>query len=618
MFELPLTSLVPSVIELISFGEKNWPHIWWFPHWYLGLPYRFLIGPIVPLLVVAMHSISPHISINHIYIGLVVVSHILSGLLIILFTRELGAGKRGSLFSGIFYLGLPFSLILFSIGNGLYQIATVMVIAGWWSWERYIKSEKLRWVYGAVTLGVVVLFINLSSFLSFSIGLMLLILLSDKNKWFDKFVVLSLTLATSVFLASSWYTPRFWLVLLSNPSFAGQPLIRITSWIIQIVLVLIPLVVGIWVVQKRYRLSSKLIRFTVIFLASFGFLTLIRFLSDIDFWIDWSGYGLELQIGLALLLPVLLSYLVKLRRWSFIVIGLSLTLCLVNIGLFWNLFSKNAAEIKTYKKEIQDLINIDDHWGNQRIFLSGSPVFWLGSRVPGLLQVRGNRDEAATHKTWAMGAYEIREGQDNDLLLAWMKILGVSRLLLHTSESRDFFHDFKNVDRFSQLDVLVENDGDRYLAYSSGFLARVADENILTLPGPKEGNDRVNIITYASQLKEAVEVHVSQADHMDINLANGLSDNQIISLAVAYDTGWQELHGASLSADSYGNTAILPKPGQTAFTLVYREPWFGRVVSVLVAGLTLLSVHKVGLITAFLKKRSPSISTLHIDEEDQY
>ena len=56
--QIPLTSLVPTIVEVIQFIENNWPHIWWFPNWYLGLPLRFVTGPVVPLVVLGIHKIS--------------------------------------------------------------------------------------------------------------------------------------------------------------------------------------------------------------------------------------------------------------------------------------------------------------------------------------------------------------------------------------------------------------------------------------------------------------------------------------------------------------------------------------------------------------------------------
>ena len=53
---------------------------------------------------------------------------------------------------------------------------------------------------------------------------------------------------------------------------------------------------------------------------------------------------------------------------------------------------------------------------SERVFLSGSPVFWINSKNESM-QVRGGNDIVSTSQWWAHGAYQIREGQDAALKL---------------------------------------------------------------------------------------------------------------------------------------------------------------------------------------------------------
>ena len=53
----PETSLIPSVLALSGFFVDNFPHISWYPYWYLGNPFAYLIGPVVPGLMAVLHSI---------------------------------------------------------------------------------------------------------------------------------------------------------------------------------------------------------------------------------------------------------------------------------------------------------------------------------------------------------------------------------------------------------------------------------------------------------------------------------------------------------------------------------------------------------------------------------
>ncbi len=57
-----------------------------------------------------------------------------------------------------------------------------------------------------------------------------------------------------------------------------------------------------------------------------------------------------------------------------------------------------------------------------------------------------------------MGAYQIREGDDPDLLKDWLAALGVSRVLVHEEGSQEYFHDFKNTTRFEGFEKISYRD----------------------------------------------------------------------------------------------------------------------------------------------------------------
>ena len=51
--------LIDTVIALSDFFINNFPDYSWYPHWYLGTPFRFLIGPIVPNVLLIVNLMSP-------------------------------------------------------------------------------------------------------------------------------------------------------------------------------------------------------------------------------------------------------------------------------------------------------------------------------------------------------------------------------------------------------------------------------------------------------------------------------------------------------------------------------------------------------------------------------
>src|SRR3989344_3661171 len=140
--QLPLTSLVPSIVELISFWEKNWPHIWWFPNWYLGVPFRFVSGPVVPIVVLLFRSLTGW-AIEQSYLALIGVTWVIGGIGVKLLVKELGGAKRQQWWSMILFWLLPGSLFLLQFGNGLYHISTGLLPWVFWGWWKCLNKQKI-------------------------------------------------------------------------------------------------------------------------------------------------------------------------------------------------------------------------------------------------------------------------------------------------------------------------------------------------------------------------------------------------------------------------------------------------------------------------------------------
>ena len=94
----------------------------------------------------------------------------------------------------------------------------------------------------------------------------------------------------------------------------------------------------------------------------------------------------------------------------------------------------------------------------KRVFLSGSTVFWANALYD-IYQVRGGRDQVATHPTWDKAAFELREGRDPEDSLRWLQELKISYVLVHRPKSPEFYHDFRNVDKWKDIGSVVWEDG---------------------------------------------------------------------------------------------------------------------------------------------------------------
>jgi hypothetical protein len=373
------------------------------------------------------------------------------------------------------------------------------------------------------------------------------------------------------------------------------------------------LVFGIWTVQKRFQTSSKLVKFAGLFLVSYVFLTLIRFLSDVDFWFDWTGYFLELQLGCALIGGYLLNRYYK--KWVvWMVIGVVL-----GGGMFKSFRSLKLlrnGQNRTYQQEIMRMVStVRLENDNERFFFSGSPVFWLSSALEQpLLQVRGGRDDVSTHKTWAMGAFQIREGESQvNLVQDWLKIFGVKYILIHDSNSQEYFHDYKNLDRFLNLKKVSEINGNILYSLDSS-IARIADEKLLELTPPKDGADWETTAQYSSLIKKQQQMEFVSPTELKLNNIQ-LEPDEIISLAMTANFNWQINTGeGKISQDSFGNLVIKPKPEVSELTLKYVDTGYS-----LLPGIIITIVSFLGLI--FTNKLVPLISLklniTHLDSKNE-
>ena len=91
----------------------------------------------------------------------------------------------------------------------------------------------------------------------------------------------------------------------------------------------------------------------------------------------------------------------------------------------------------------------------ETVFLSGTTAFWLNSFV-NVAQVRGGRDEAAVDQKWRDVAWKIRQGSDLEIVVSSLRNFNVNYLVIHTDDSMEYYHDFKNPGIFLDSNIFKE------------------------------------------------------------------------------------------------------------------------------------------------------------------
>jgi len=372
-------------------------------------------------------------------------------------------------------------------------------------------------------------------------------------------------------IVTLWYTPSYWIIILTNPSIGGASGFKVILRLFDLLRASAPLFLAIFAVYFSGKVKSRLIVFGLTWTLTFLFLTAFRFIGDPDFWQDWTSWLYEIEVGIAFLVskPLLATFarFRKKEATSLIVLITPFLLTFYVSGLL----GKPRLISNSVPEGVRSLEKLAEIAGNERVFLSGSTVFWANA-LTGLRQVRGGVDKVAIHPFWDHAAYQLREGDDPRLAKAWLEALGVSHVLMHGPYSLEAYHDFRNIDKWLRVGEIVwEGQGDVIIKVPEASLAWVVDLNRLeNVPSPKSGTDLNALKLYLSARKRLVNLVWDGPNRLLVK-SGKLNENEGVILAISFNSGWKTEDNASLKKDPLGNTLIIPKNlTKTSLKLQYR------------------------------------------------
>ncbi|MDO8341048.1 MAG: hypothetical protein Q7T59_03670, partial [Candidatus Woesebacteria bacterium] len=252
----------------------------------------------------------------------------------------------------------------------------------------------------------------------------------------------------SLTIVTFWYTPTYWITILFNPSIGGLSLGKLFLRVFELVRSFLPILLAFFVVRLGKVKRPILERFGLIWFGVFTFLTLYRFVADYDFWSDWTAWLPELEIGFA----ILFAYYYQAKSYKNI-LGIILIILLPTYIIAKNISLKSliTSSPPRYMQSIDKLSKLSD---GKNVFLSGSSVFWANAFY-NINQIRGGKDQVSMHKTWDKASYELREGDDAGKTFIWLKNLNINYVLVHTSESQEYYKDFQNIYKWNKVGEIV-------------------------------------------------------------------------------------------------------------------------------------------------------------------
>jgi len=506
----PQLSFIPVSVALARFIEGG-GDIWGnYPYWYLGsTPFRYLTGPIVPFLLAGLHKLIPQFSLFDLAYFTLITSLLILSLGWGFFAWQLSNQRKIGVIVGILSLLLPWhwvsSLGLGEVSAVLASALTPWVLLGFsvqcLGASQTQKLNARRYPLIASVLLALLLLTNAVAAIPAVIGLLILAVVVGRD-WERGLKRALIVVVAGAILTLWWYTPGYFATILGAPSFGGKSALSTFISLVNSLRSFVPIILAIVLVFWRLKPKDIFQKFIIAWLVLFGTLSLMRFLADFDFWMDWTSWMGEVEVGLALFVSQLVlnvkfqiargpvgsssqptssigsnSNLDQSRRfdlralagtpsaaatprlfgvWS-LVIGVLLIVAWFFAWQnrnFW-LPRTDISQTVEYKTAnwLANNLTIQQSNNSPLVFLSGTTAFWLNSLVD-VVQVRGGADQAAVHPTWRQSAWEIREGKSADDAEEALKSLKVNYLVVHTEESREFYHDFKNPEKFEQIESL--------------------------------------------------------------------------------------------------------------------------------------------------------------------
>ena len=625
-FNQNLASIEISYIQMAKFWVND---SLWQPLWYLGYPWHVFYTPLLPALEVLLHQFL-NFSFAHAYRVLTGAGYVLVPVSVYLFTWQIGKSKTGALISALFYTFVPSIIGFFFAGVANDTLSSLP--------EPRRFAILVRWGEGPHTLALVFLplfglfssrfvekrnFNNLllaSFFLALTaltnaialwaaLLLLLAILLSEITKKSTELIILIKNLflvgALTIGLLAFWYNLPF------IGTFFKEGGGALTNWLALFPWGLIPLLaagLGIFLVVKKITGQFAGLALSIFwFLMLFG-LVFTYYASGenrLEYVPQVLRLNTEVDLALSVFLGVVVSNLFlflvgregKLKCPSLVLAVLVASLPIVAL-FFWGTklmgvlpdYTRDLSASKvggieaTAEYRVAKRLKELTTGTNQRVLAPGNYGFWLNffEDVP---QLRGALYQSSTHFWPDHIYYQVTNGADSAISLAWLKIANVGKLVYTTVGSAETYKDYKvPQEKFANLRQVSAEAGDIYfdVGLKNDSLAKVVDaKSILAIKKPFNAIDEKPILAYVAVLEQKSDskLKVTKVSNSRWQVAGEVGDGEAVLFQQTYDSGWKvktkagQIRGWKIVKDSFDFMVLVPKnPGSFEIELVYGRP----------------------------------------------
>lgn len=642
-FNQNISSIEISYIQMAKFWVEGGGS--WQPLWYLGYPWHVFYTPILPFFEVLAQNLLDF-SFAHAYRVITGAGFVLVPVATFLFVWQISRSKTGAAIAALFYSFVPSVIaflfggvaadtlsghleprrfaILVRWGEGPHTLALVFLPIYGFFLSRYLEKSKFRdLLLTSVFLGLVALtnaiVVWAAILLTFAF---FLAEASRKGSNLLSTVGHLIKLAVVTFgLISFWYNLQFLGTFFREGSGALSNWQALFPWGI-IVLGLAAILIFL-AVKKILAAAPEIALALYWFLFMFGIVYVYYASGEnrLEYVPQALRFNTEVDLALAILVGTVVSWIflalssfVRLPKYVAKVVAL-LVFALVTLPLLWwglalasrlpeytrdlsaNGVAKieNTAEYRVAKK-LNELVSDSD----QRVLAPGNYGFWLNFFAP-VPQLRGALFQSSTHSWPDHIYYQLANGTDARISLAWLKIANIGKFVYTTAGSGETYHDFKvPQSKFdSILTKQLEENGDIYydVPLKNDNLAKVVDwQKHLEIKKPINAIDEEPILAYVDSLEGKAEkkLDVTRLSASRLKISGETSDGEGILVQQTYDPGWKVRKisgdgGWRIKKDSFDFIVLVPKgappsggASQFELELIYRKHlvvWLGYLVT---------------------------------------
>jgi len=577
-----MASIESAFISDARFILENYPHINWYPLWYLGFPFHLTYPPLVPYLTALVSAVSG-VSAARSYRVLVALIYVLCPVTLYFFAQRLMRSRFWASVCALAYVFFPSSYYLCFpdaaqrlqacpsvrlvnlafYGEGPHTLGLAITpLAALFFLEAVEKPRSRNCVLAAVSVAAVAL-VNLIAFFALAVILAVLLLVElsrgiPLNAVWKAFICLSLAYGLIAFT----YDASF---VRASVAF-GEQGTSPWGWLMTLLLLTGSILVARLTAKRGMGWAVA-----ATWVVAFGGIISLWRLFGLTVAPQPKRYIPELDMGIALLIGLAAKSLSQqggLKRFLIAAVVIAAALSFVlSWRASWSIAEPN--EDITNTVEYQVAVHLESLVScGERIYATGSTAFWLNvfTNIP---QVRGGSDQGATNPWWAHIMYQVNTGEDPDTSIQWLKALNVRYVVVDFPNASTVYNDYIYPFKFEgRLEKLFQWGGVSVyeIPTSNSAWVQLVNSEAAEHARPIWGVlDREGLADYLEMVENStangsIEYVVKNPDEITLSVVGG-SGRESLLVKSTFDPRWRAtFNGVDVPIEKIGPDFMLISP----------------------------------------------------------